>query len=206
VREGQRRLGLAEQRCGVHWGLEERERPRTERHLHCEAAGQPDLVEDTHHVIFSCVLYDSLRVAHPSLFPPGAEPTLGSFLADPTATHPSFAGAIRRRGRAKRSASLDCLFVAFIFHCLRLWRQGRVGIMHACRVLAGMPVAALAAGRPSLGALVYPMQHCAPFFKGFSKGLVLKNKPLHPSRLFPTSQHSPKQLARAANTPRPNLS
>ena len=108
MRERQRRLGLAELRSGVHWGLEERERllgramrPRTERHcLHCEAAGQPDLVEDTHHMIFSCVLYDSLRVAHPSLFPPGEEPTLGSFLADPTATHASFAGAIRRRGRA----------------------------------------------------------------------------------------------------------
>jgi hypothetical protein len=68
--------------------------------LHCEAAGQPDLAEDTHHMIFSCVLYDSLRVAHPSLFPPGEEPTLVSFLADPTATHASFAGAIRRRGRA----------------------------------------------------------------------------------------------------------
>ena len=50
-------------------------------------------------MIFHCVLYDSLRVAHPSLFPPGEEPTLGSFLADPTATHASFDGAIRRRGR-----------------------------------------------------------------------------------------------------------
>jgi hypothetical protein len=63
-------LGLAELRCGVHLGLEERERllgrsmrPRTERQcLLCEAAGQPGLVEDTHHMIFlvscttACVL------------------------------------------------------------------------------------------------------------------------------------------------------
>ena len=110
VRQRQRRLGLAELRSGAHWGLEERERmlgramrPRAERHCqHCQSAGRPDLVEDTHHMIFHCVLYDDLRAAQPSLFrAPGEEPTLGSFLADPTPAHARFAGAIRRRGRAE---------------------------------------------------------------------------------------------------------
>ena len=108
VRERQRRLGLAELRSGVHWGQEERERllgramrPRAERHCqHCAKAQRPDLVEDTHHMIFHCVLYDDLRAAHPSLFPSGGEPTLGSFLSEPTAAHARFAGAIRRCGRA----------------------------------------------------------------------------------------------------------
>ena len=108
VRERRRRLGLAELRTGVHWGLEELERlrgparrPRSERHCqHCEDAGQPGLAEDTHHMIFHCVLYDDLRAAQPALFPPGEELTLGSFLADPTPAHARFAGAIRRRGRA----------------------------------------------------------------------------------------------------------
>ena len=74
VRERQRRLGLAELRSGVHWGLEERERllgramrPRTERHcLHCEAAGQPDLVE---HDFFLC------PVRQPACCPPFPFPT-----------------------------------------------------------------------------------------------------------------------------------
>lgn len=108
VRERQWRLGLAELRSGVHWGQEERERllgramrPREQRHCqHCQAAGRPGLVEDTYHMIFQCELYGDLRAAHPSLFPPGEEPTLGSFLSDPTAAHARFAGAIRRCGRA----------------------------------------------------------------------------------------------------------
>ena len=76
VRERHRRLALTELRLGAHWGAEARarqqgaDRPaREQRHCrHCREAGLGDTVEDTHHILFDCILYDDLRRLHPQLF------------------------------------------------------------------------------------------------------------------------------------------
>jgi hypothetical protein len=83
VRERHRRLGLAELRSGVHWGMEERERllgryrrARALRHCtHCAAAGIDGRVEDAEHIVFECVLYSHLRpIWFPAIFPTGQPP------------------------------------------------------------------------------------------------------------------------------------
>ena len=83
VRERHRRLALTELRTGVRWGAESRDRmqgtarrPADERCCtHCEAAGQPGMVEDTWHMVFRCSLYRGLRCSYPHLFtrPPPRE-------------------------------------------------------------------------------------------------------------------------------------
>ena len=121
VRERRRRQALAELRTGVHWGAEERERLRGAARLppaqracpHCAAAGQPSSVEDTHHIVFECVLYADLRQQYPQLFPPTGSPrprlpalsqlSLQSFLEanDAAAATSHFASACRRRARLR---------------------------------------------------------------------------------------------------------
>jgi len=87
VRERRRRLALTELRTGVHWGAESQERirgparrPAAERICpHCAAAGLPEVVEDTRHMVFSCTLYSGFRSSYPHLFtraPPRRVPPL----------------------------------------------------------------------------------------------------------------------------------
>jgi hypothetical protein len=86
-------------------------------------------VEDTHHMIFP--------VQQPACCPPVPFPTRRR-------AHPGIlSGRPHRHTRqfchpagGQRSASLDCLFAAFIFHCLRRWRQGPRGD-HACASRVG---------------------------------------------------------------------
>ena len=112
VRERQRRLGLTELRTGVHSGAEERARllppvakpPLGQRYCeHCARAGLPGRVENTHHIIFDCVLYADLRALHPELFPGGhpqpEPPSLAEFLSGAPAPLARYAEACRRRGR-----------------------------------------------------------------------------------------------------------
>lgn len=112
VRQRSWRVALAELRSGVHWGAEERDRllgparrPRAERHCeHCRAAGVL-AVENTHHIVYDCVLYADLRLLYPELFP-AALPlsSLAAILDGPPAPIASYASGARRRGR--RAAGL----------------------------------------------------------------------------------------------------
>ena len=84
---------------GVHWGAESQDRmrgaarrPADERVcMHCEAAGQPGLVEDTKHMVFTCSLYSGVRCSYPHLFtrlPPREVPLLAQSAAGPPQLHP----------------------------------------------------------------------------------------------------------------------
>ena len=111
VRERRRRIALTALRTGVHWGAESTARllgalrpPPDQRFCqHCAAAGIPDRVEDTWHIIYECTLYDDLRALHPTLFP-AAQPqretsAIGAFLGGPPVPLARFTGACRRRAR-----------------------------------------------------------------------------------------------------------
>ena len=66
------------------------------------AAGQPDSIEDTHHIVFDCPLYAPERSRWPSLFePPVLESVspLHAFFQQPADPLYRFCAAVRRRGR-----------------------------------------------------------------------------------------------------------
>ena len=112
VRERRRRVGASEPAAGGHEEhLERRDGvrakpPQQRMCLHCAQRGRPGLAEGTLHIIYDCALYDNLRPLFPELFPagqtPGERPTLGEFIALPSAPLAEFAGAARRRASSAR--------------------------------------------------------------------------------------------------------
>jgi hypothetical protein len=99
VRKRHCRRGLTELRTGLHWGAEETGRrtvPFTARErrvcLHCS-----DGIEDTHHIVFACPLYNPERARWPELF--AGRPSIHAFFQQPAAPLAQFAAACRRRGR-----------------------------------------------------------------------------------------------------------
>ena len=101
LRRGDQRRALAQLRTGSHWLAEETGRrhgqAREQRVCpHCAAQGQ-NVLEDPHHMVFSCPLYGDLRARHSELFQDGAGGGgLAAFLAQAAPAVASFVVECRR--------------------------------------------------------------------------------------------------------------